>query len=425
MSCECSLHPPRKSRVIPVVDARAATRPALDVPGRSILPKRTTRRQRAAEADAQRAGVLPEPDLFNILILNYTMKCPLACDYCCYACSPRREETMDMKLAIDLVDQAAELGVFDQCGFTGGEPLIFYDEILRITRHMHRRGLPFSMISSCYWASSPAEADRVIGDLARHGMVVFSASHDPSHENWVPVSYVRNAIDAALAKGVHVCLCSSFYDDTMRLQNIFPDYVNNPEIDFVNRIVLPDVGRTSRRSITPSSYPNVEVDPNIGGCYKRIYHDVTVFWDGNVYPCCSVYNRSTPRLCIGNVYHDALDRIWDRLEGSLLFRTIKANGFSELYALVKASDPELARRLPDPAGAIGPCHLCHVLFSDEEIFPRVLEIVDSYERRYISDALKLIRDEKGVDVETRVIRHVMDVVGNAQAQPYPEGVSHV
>lgn len=389
---------------IPTLDARV-TRPEQIMRPRAAMAPRSLRRQQVDTDIARMTGFTPEPDLFNILILNYTMKCPLACDYCCYGCSPKRSETMDEALALDLVDQAAELGIFAQCGFTGGEALIFHDEIMRITARMQKHGLPFSMISSCYWAKDMAEARRVLHDLAAHGIDVFTATHDPSHQNWVPLQYVRNAIDAARECGVRVCLCSSFYDDTMRLEQIFPEYVGQPDIDIVNRVVLPDVGRMGQRniSVTPASYGHVPQSPGFGSCYKRIYHDITVFWDGEVYPCCSVYNREMPKLSLGNVYRDTLSEVWDRAEGSLLLRVMKSQNFAELYRLLREADADLARDLPDPSQAVGPCHLCHRLFRDPVLADRILAVMERLECERITQLLAAVRAQKGDAAGERVI----------------------
>lgn len=404
---------PAKAR-IPVVDTEA-TRPALNVQPRQALSRRSLRRQQTDVGIAKLTGFMPEPDLFNILVLNYTMKCPLACDYCCYGCSPRRSETMDVALALDLVDQAAEMGVFEQCGFTGGEALIFHDEVMRITQRMQQRGLPYSMISSCYWATDMQEARRVLRDLHSTGIDVFTATHDPSHENWVPLQYVRNAIDAARELGVHVCLCSSFYDDTMRLEAIFPEYSNQPDIDVVNRVVLPEVGRMGQRniSISPANYLNVQPTENFGSCYKRIFHDITVFWDGKVYPCCSVYNRATPKLSLGNVYTDTLSTIWDRAEGSLLLRMIKSQSFAELYATLRREDPALAAALPDPTQAVGPCHLCHRVFRDEALADRIFMVMERLERERISRLLAVVRARDGAAASDRVVLDALRASGAA------------
>jgi hypothetical protein len=392
---------------IPVVDLESS-RPNRELQAHATIRRRSLKQQEQDLLRATSAGIKPEPDLFNILILNYTMKCPLACDYCCYHCSPKRQETMDVELALDLVDQAAELGVFAQCGFTGGEALIFYDDVMRITERMQRRNLPFSMISSCYWAKTPQDARRVLGDLKAHGIDVFTATHDPSHENWVPIQYVRHAIDAALEHGVHVCLCSSFYDDTKRLEQIFPEYAGHPDIDIVNRIVLPDVGRASRRRIVKESYTNVDPMIGMGACYKRIYHDVTVFWDGEVYPCCSVYNRDTPALSLGNAYRQSLSELWDRVQGSLLLRTMKRDGFDELFRVLSHLDPELADGLPNPAKAVGACHLCHLTFRDPALAGRIHRAMEIHEREVIRTMLAEIVQSHGAKTAQRIITSTLE-----------------
>jgi hypothetical protein len=326
---------------------------------------------------------------------------------------------MAKAFALDLVDQAAELRVFGQCGWTGGEPLIFYDEVLEITARMQVHNLPFSMISSCYWAESKAAAERTIGDLARHGMAVFTATHDGSHENWVPQAYIRNAVEAALDAGVHVCLCASFYDDTLRLETLFPEFVGHPEVDFVNRVVLPDAGRTDRKKITPVSYPNLEPTSGAGACYKRIYHDLTVFWDGEAYPCCSIYNRATPGISLGNLYKEPLARIWDRLEGSLLYRMIKGEGFDALYDLLNQIDPALAATLPDPATAVGPCHLCNRIFRDPEHSRRIFDAIAQHEREEISRLLALVRHQGGEAAERAVL------IESLEMHSFNQGDRHV
>lgn len=381
----------KRLRVIKSVSTANTQRPAAPLPARSApLARRSLRRQLVDQALAQLTGTALDTDTYNILVLNYTMRCPLACDYCCYGCSPARNETMNVELALDLVDQAAELGVFAQCAFTGGEALIFRDEVMRITARMHQHGLPFSMISSCFWAKTPAEAASVIGDLADHGLCEFTATHDDSHENWVPVEWIRNAVEAALARDVRVVLTSSFYDDKKRLETIFPEYVGRPNVDYVNRVVLPNVGRSARKSITPASYPGADTRSD-GACYKRIYHDVTVFWDGEVYPCCSIYNRATPQISLGNAYRDSLATIWERAEGSLWLRTIKRGGFAALYELIQQSDPALAADLPDPKAHIGVCDLCHSVFKNQALADRVFAVMEQHERTRIRDMLAAVR----------------------------------
>ena len=351
-------------------------------------------------------GLPLEPDAFNILILNYTMKCPLACDYCCYSCGPRRAETMDLDLALSLVDQAARLGVFSECGFTGGEPLLFSDDILQITERMASYGLPFSMISACDWATDAASTAKMIDPLLRNGMSVFTVSHDPSHEKWVSRDNVRRAAERVLDSDARLVICGSFYDESSRLQTMFPELVGHPRIDMVNRLVLPETGRLRHRKLDPGQYPGTDTSSS-DACYKRIYHDVTVFWDGQVYPCCSVYNRETPGISYGNVFDSSLAEVWDRIEGSLFLRMIKRDGFRELHRFVAERDPELAETLESRDGTIGPCHLCHLIMGDDRTSRRIHRLFEELEKERVASILATVTRTHGDDVTAAVISSAM------------------
>jgi hypothetical protein len=201
-------------------------------------------------------------------------------------------------------------------------------------------------------------------------------------------------VDRVLHHGVRAVICGSFYDDSTDLRRLFPQYAEHPRVSFVNRVVLPDVGRASKQRITAEKYPHTDL---VGGdtCYKRLFHDVTVFWDGEVYPCCSVYNRQTPGISYGNVYDSPLADIWDRIAGSLFLRFIKRQGLSALVALLRAEAPDLAPVLPELDRTIGPCHVCNLLMRDPAIARRVHEIFDREERRRVRELLGSIRSNHG------------------------------
>ena len=337
----------------------------------------TEEQDRAAERALSR-GIDLDDKLYNILVLNYTMTCPLACDFCCYASGPRRTETMDLELALDLVDQAADLGVFGACSFTGGDPFVYYDDMLVISRRMASHRLPFTVISACAWATDDATVDQVLQPLIDNGLTAFTASHDPSHEKWVPREHIRRVVSRCLALGLEASIYGTFYDDGLRLEEMFPELVG-AGVTLAQRPVGPEVGRLHQRRLSRAAFPNTDFRGDT--CYRRVYHDVTVFWDGEVYPCCSVYNRETPGISYGNVYAASLREIWDRIEGSLFLRTIKRRGFADLYSLIARLDPELAASLPDPSTPVGACHLCHQLMGDDDRSRRVHALLDQEERR--------------------------------------------
>lgn len=382
---------------IPVIDRSRRTGANKPVPIWQEQTPRTTGRQNRMFDEAMRQNVALEADPFNICILNYTMTCPLACDYCCYTCGPKRTETMDFNFAMGVVDQAIKLGVFSEFGFTGGEPLVYFDDILKLTARMKKANMPFSMISACDWACDDQATQSKLQPLLDNGMSVFTISHDPSHERWVPREHAVRAGAYVLNAGCRLVVCGSFFDDEHDLQKIFPEFANHPEVSFVTRVVLPTPGRAEGRKITPSFYPRADLSGPCT-CYKRVYHDVTVFWDGEVYPCCSVYNRDTPGLSFGNLYQSPLSEVWDAIESSAFIRKIKWSGFDRLEKDLIAWRPGLASELDGIQGSIGPCDRCHLFLSNSTLREAVMEWSQEQEVEQVKSILKVIAqsDPEGV-----------------------------
>ncbi len=283
---------------------------------------------------------------------------------------------MDKQVALDLIDQAADLGVFGEVAVTGGEPFAFYDDLVELSQRMALRSLPMHVITACAWATEDTDPAGVLGPLVANGLASLTVSHDPSHERWVSRDQVRRVVDAAVHLGLRVKIYGTFWDESSNLEQLFPEYTEAEEVALEGRLVGPQVGRRRKAAAQPSqaSHPNLQ---RADTCYRRVYHEVTVFWDGEVYPCCSVYNRETPGISYGNVFADSLGEIWNRIEGSTFLRMIKRRGYFELFAELEARAPDVWRSLPQPLAASGACHLCHLVMSDTERSAQIRAVFDT------------------------------------------------
>ena len=338
---------------------------------------RSTAEQARVAARARDAGISPGEYDFNVLVLNYTMQCPLACDFCCYSCGPHRTETMGQHLAAALIDQAADLGVFGAVAFTGGEPFIFYDELVELSAILARRGLPLHVITACRWATEDANPAEILRPLVANGLTRLAVSHDPSHQRWVTRDQVRSVITAALGLGLEVSVYGTFYDSQSTLEQIFPEYAEAGPVQLSSRLAAPQVGRRQHANPLPVQRPHPHL-ATADTCYSRVFHEITVFWDGEVYPCCSVYNRETPGISYGNVHDVSLGEIWNRIEGSLFLRMIKRRGFLEMFSLLRERAPEVWESLPSPLAATSACHLCHLVMGDPVLSTRIREAIDGW-----------------------------------------------
>lgn len=346
-------------------------------------------------------------DGWNYLVLVYTLRCPLSCDFCCYDCHPKRTETMPVALALRLVDEGADLGVFHSIGFTGGEVMLCFDELLAIADRCHQRSLPFTIATAGHWATSPEEADRRISQLANRGLIRLNLSHDPSHARFVPRERIANAARAGIRHGVPTYIVGTFRSPQETLEDYAPELTSIEGVHFLKSSVAP-IGRASARR-GPLREPGTGLALETMTCNRRVRFDLVVFPDGRAWPCCSVYNRATPALSVGNAHEDGLRTIWERAEGSLMFRAMKRQGFGRLYEIVQEYDPSLRARLPEPKGVDYPCAFCHELFGNQELAYGLKRVFREYERDRTSRAVEALEEAIGPEATARLIREILSV----------------
>ena len=71
------------------------------------------------------------------MYIRITSRCNMACDHCCYSCSPSRGKHMDMHIFEDAIRLAADYGEYVSLG--GGEPTLhprFFDILRRSMREV-------------------------------------------------------------------------------------------------------------------------------------------------------------------------------------------------------------------------------------------------------------------------------------------------
>lgn len=58
-----------------------------------------------------------EPNTVAVLL---TDQCTAECEMCCFACSPRKNNVMDVELLKEIIEQAAKMPNINTVGFSGG-----------------------------------------------------------------------------------------------------------------------------------------------------------------------------------------------------------------------------------------------------------------------------------------------------------------
>lgn len=318
----------------------------------------------------------------DVLVLNTTMTCPLSCNFCCYGCHPGRREKMPLSHALSLIDQAAALESFSSVGFTGGEPMVHRSDFLAMIDRCAARALPYTVATSGYWGEEAAEAEALAARMIETGLRRMNISCDPGHVDYVTAAAVSRAAKACAVRGVPVYIVGTFDTPGASLKQFVPELDGIENISLIDKIVA-KTGRATKWDVDYAALTG----PKVKTCYRRVHHDIVVFWDGKTYPCCSTFNRATPGLVVGNAFEEPLALIRARVEASLLFRVIKREGFPEFYAIIDRLDPALGRKMPRFDDYPGACSTCNAVMKRPDIAARVLAVFDTYRTLEIMKSL--------------------------------------
>ena len=313
-------------------------------------------------------------EFHDTLVLVYGMACPLKCDFCCHPVEEYGPVKMKKGEAIAWIRQASTLASFRLVVFTGGEPFVYYRELLEILEATAPCGLPVRIVTAAQWARSVEEAKAKLGPLRDRGLAELSVSTDPSHQMFVPAAFAEHAVRAAVELGIACELAGVFWDPDTEAEEVVRV---PPEVRTTRGLAVP-TGRGRARKISAEEY-RLGSD-RFRGCGAPGAYDITVYPDGEVYPCCSGGFNKQAELSGGNLKREPLQAIVERIHGDGYLRYVMEAGFLPLYELARFKFPEVFRALPDWAPFVSICQLCAAVHSNRQLM-EALEPVLQYAER--------------------------------------------
>ena len=87
-----------------------------------------------------------------------TYRCTLECDHCFIWGSPRQTGVLSIADITRILEQAKDAGV-TSIYFEGGEPFLYYAELVRGVREAVDMGFEVGIVTNAYWAISVADAE--------------------------------------------------------------------------------------------------------------------------------------------------------------------------------------------------------------------------------------------------------------------------
>ena len=297
----------------------------------------------------------------DTLVLVYNMACPLKCDFCCHAVEDYGPIKMKPETAIDWIRQAGEIESCWLTVFTGGEPFLYYKDLLHILEQTQDTGMKFRIVTAAHWAETYELARAKLEPLKERGLYELSVSSDPSHQEWVPASYAQNAVQAALDLGIIAEVASVFWSPDEKIE----DTVDVPLGALTVRHFAIPIGRSKNVEVTPQQYRVGE--ERFFGCGKPLNYDATVYPEGDVYPCCSGGFNIKAQLSFGNLFQDSLQTVLDRMHADRYTRLILEVGLGPVYELAKLRFPEVHAKLPELDPHVSLCQVCALVHPNSEL----------------------------------------------------------
>lgn len=295
-----------------------------------------------------------------------TYKCPIKCRICLIDAGPEKKVDMPLNDAVSYLDQLQHLDT-KKVALTGGEPFLVYDTLLQALNHATACGLTTSTGTSAYWAKTKERALEVLGPLQERGLGSISFSADEWHQEFVPLEYVKNGIEAAKEVGLSRVVVQTtvtpqgekMKDTLSRLKSLGCD---------LSRVVFIETPATiSGRAVThtdASQFLYFFKAEELKTPCRFIKTIFAIMPDGWIYPCCNAYPVG---LRMGNARHTPLREIIESMESNPLVQMLSCQGVDRLAHLVTAH--EIPYTFKERYAGI--CHFCYDILKDERLAKEV------------------------------------------------------
>lgn len=325
----------------------------------------------------------------NTVAILTTNQCTAECDICCFNCSPLKKEKMPLELQEKIINEAAKLPDIDTVGFSGGEPFLVFDEIIRMSRLAKKNGLRVICTSNGFWGTSEERAYELLNIFKENGLVKLSLSCDLYHSRYVDVKKIKNILKVCYRMNLPVDIGSVITKSTADVSALFSelkeDMINVPHYIAA---CLP-VGSAEKKIEAGEYFHDPYIFERCNVCYESTYY--AIFPNGDVYPCCSQAG-ATPPLRLGNVNELSMQEIEQNYNANIHIRIMKKYGLN--WYLEKAKSLEYIKFFE--MQYVNKCHLCRVLFSDSEFMEMIKPYLEEEKRKIYAKYLESIQNRSAV-----------------------------
>ncbi len=262
----------------------------------------------------------------QVIGLLYTRTCPLACGHCITESSPRAKGRMHPEQVRRYLPAIRRFS--KHVSFTGGEPLLYYREILALAAEAKQLGLEVSVVTGAGWVTGEAMARTRVRELAAAGLSRMVISWDRYHEAFTPREHALTLAQAACAAGIPVDV-RTVVPANRNLEDYQAEFRGLPvRFESVSPLKL-----GAARNLPDADFQWQDSPPK--GICNVVLRPV-IEPDGMVYACCGPghFSRRPSPLVLGNAEETPLDEILARGVRDPILEAISLIGPHGLYKLL-------------------------------------------------------------------------------------------
>ena len=304
---------------------------------------------------------------FNAMAIVLTRKCNANCDICCFSCSPENNEKMEITDALNFIRQAAEIKSIRIVGVSGGEPFLFYDDLLKIAKECKKNYLQCACTTNGFWADNEEVTLAKLKELKEAGMSFITLSVDGFHEKYVSLKKIKNILNCAEQIQLNLMINCVVTKNSKKLHHISKALGDSlMGVRIIEYPCLP-VGNALERIgaenfITKKGFPSIQ-------CNNLTV--LSIMPDGKSYPCPSEAGITQAKY-LGNAKELTIKQINENFNKNKYCIILHNHGIKWFYDAIK--EHHIPIQLKENYVSI--CDACYTICNNREYldyFDRILK----------------------------------------------------
>ncbi len=304
----------------------------------------------------------------NYLSFAGTYQCNLTCTHCCVPIE--WTDRLDLPTALRFLEDAHRNGI-ELLGFTGGEPFLYADFVIAITRRAAQLGFRFDkIVTNGVWFKDETHLRTVLGELCEAGFtgklgLGIDKFHGVHTRNLLTFCRVARSVfqrDNVLSLAYASRDTHTGLEPVHALAKELGGFVEWSEMMGRYLLISPDFTMT----LNWNHLAPVERAEKLSGAWDGAWfvedycegpgQALIVNPRGEVKPCCG-FASDLDQLTVGNIYHDTVAEVIQKARAHPVVGKIFREGLSSLKDDILARDPDAF-----PGETTNHCYFCwHVL----------------------------------------------------------------